>query len=372
MNIPSFLDNIINLVKNKEESVLGIDIGSSSIKVVQVKEKSGRAILETYGEIALGPYAGMDAGRAVKLRTAEEAVAIKDVLREANTTTKVCGVAIPLASSLITTMKVPQIAGTNLEEIVTMEARRYIPVSLEEITIDWQVIPEIGGVQADGKIESGSQTVRPSNILIVAVHTETINHLKELSVSSMLESRFYELEAFSTIRSAIPQEKRTVSVVDFGASSTKVYIAANGVIKVSHTIPFGSQDTTLSISRATGMPVAEAERRKRSGESGEVMGINFKDIVEVNAAYVANEILKVIREYQTKSGSIVEEVVFSGGGINFRGLYELLVEKLPVKSRKADPFAALVAPAFLSGVLIEIGPSFGVAIGAALRAVSRS
>ncbi|MBI2474150.1 MAG: type IV pilus assembly protein PilM [Candidatus Taylorbacteria bacterium] len=375
MNIPSFLDNIINLVKPKEESVLGIDIGSSSIKVVQVRQKTGRAILETYGEIALGPYGNTDIGRAVKLKPNQAIAAVDDVLREANTTTKLCGVAIPLASSLITTMKIPQVAGTNLEEMVTMEARRYIPVSLAEITLDWQVIPEVAGSSAGVTIAEGATATadKPTsaNILIVAVHTETITDLKQLSDSTLLQSKFFELEAFSTIRASIPGERRTVAVVDFGASATKVYVAANGVIKLSHIIPFGSQDTTLSIARATGMPVSEAERRKRqAGMGDDVMGVNLKTIVEVNAAFVTNEILKVVREYQMKNGTMVEEVVFTGGGIAFKGLYDLISQKLGIRTRIADPFQSLVAPAFLSGILKDIGPSFSVAIGAALRALA--
>jgi type IV pilus assembly protein PilM len=365
------------MVKPKEESVLGIDIGSSSIKVVQARQKAGQAVLETYGEIALGPYGGTDIGRAVKLKPDQSVAAVNDVLRESNSTTKVCGVAIPLASSLITTMKVPQVAGTNLEEIVTMEARRYIPVSLAEITLDWQIIPEVGqpaqGVTVVEGAETGAEKPAAANILIVAVHTETIDDLRELAGRTALQSKFFELEAFSTIRAAIPGDRRTLAVVDFGASSTKVYIASNGVIKLSHIIPFGSQDTTLSISRATGMPVSEAERRKRQvGLGDDVMGVNLKSIVEVNAAFVTNEILKVVREYQMKNGAIVEEVVFSGGGISFKGLYEMISERLGIRTRIADPFASLVAPAFLSGILKEIGPSFSVAVGAVLRGLNES
>src|SRR3989338_8246932 len=115
MNLPHILDNIIDLFKQKGDSVLGVDIGSSSIKVVQLRNKGGRAILETYGEVALGPYAGMEIGRGVKLKVPELITAVNDVFRESNTTTKVGGVAIPLASSLINTMKVPRI-NENFEE----------------------------------------------------------------------------------------------------------------------------------------------------------------------------------------------------------------------------------------------------------------
>ncbi len=74
----------------KAPSVLGIDVGSSSIKVVQLKRKKGKAVLETYGELALGPYAGIEIGRSTNLPTEKIAEAIVDVLKEANTTTTAC------------------------------------------------------------------------------------------------------------------------------------------------------------------------------------------------------------------------------------------------------------------------------------------
>jgi Tfp pilus assembly PilM family ATPase len=82
MNLPHILENIIGLVSKKEESVLGIDVGGSTIKIVQVSKKNGQAILETYGEVALGPYTDVDIGRSVRLPVETLAVALKDVIRE--------------------------------------------------------------------------------------------------------------------------------------------------------------------------------------------------------------------------------------------------------------------------------------------------
>src|SRR5574343_624676 len=74
----SFLSNFFK----KETSVLGVDVGASAIKVVQIKKKRGRAVLETYGELALGPYANIEVGRATNLPPEKRAEAIKDILRE--------------------------------------------------------------------------------------------------------------------------------------------------------------------------------------------------------------------------------------------------------------------------------------------------
>ena len=100
----SFLDA---LFKKKEQSVLGVDIGSSSVKVVQLRKERDQAILETYGELALGPYAGAEVGQATNLSAEQIAETLKDLLREAKVTTKKCGVSIPYARSLLSFVSLP-------------------------------------------------------------------------------------------------------------------------------------------------------------------------------------------------------------------------------------------------------------------------
>lgn len=387
MNLPHILDNIIDLFKPKGESVLGIDIGSSSIKIVQVRNKAGQAVLETYGEVALGPYVGVDIGRGVKLQAAELSTAIGDVLREANTTTKIGGVAISLSSSLINVIKVPRV-NKNMEEVVAIEARRYIPVSLSEVTLDWQVIPpapktnisdeksnEGGNLSSDilaEKVQANNseREVESVGVLIVAVHTEAIEKLKDMTSRSELECRFFELEAFSTIRAVTNKQVKVSAVVDFGASSTKVYVTENGIIKVSHVISFGSQDITLAVARSTGMPIAEAERLKRTeGIPATLGGVNLGRLMEGSVSFIANEVSRVLNEYQSREGVVIKEIVLSGGGVNVKGLSELFAQKMNIPVRVSDPFSSLIAPVFLERILKTAGPSFSVAIGLALRAV---
>src|SRR3989344_1454479 len=105
----------------KETSVLGVDIGSSAIKVVQIKKKRGRAVLETYGELALGPYAGVEIGRSVQLPPEKTIEAVRDILRESKTTTLSCGVALPLSASLITFVSIPPVPEKQMRDVVSLE-----------------------------------------------------------------------------------------------------------------------------------------------------------------------------------------------------------------------------------------------------------
>src|ERR1700730_530531 len=102
------LSSFSNMFSKESKSVLGIDIGTSSIKVVQRGRETGRVLLETYGAIALGPYAGVEIGRATSLPADKIAEALKDVIREANVTTADAAISIPYSSSLVSVIKLEE------------------------------------------------------------------------------------------------------------------------------------------------------------------------------------------------------------------------------------------------------------------------
>ena len=129
--ISEWLTNLSNAFKSNKLSndALGIDIGSSSIKIVQLKKKSGKAVLETYGVLSLGPYGNTEVGTVTNLKTEDIARALIDVMKESNVTTKSAVIAIPSLSSLIFTLSLPsEIDESQLSKIIPIEARKYIPV----------------------------------------------------------------------------------------------------------------------------------------------------------------------------------------------------------------------------------------------------
>ena len=143
----NFLKNLLNKISlpspRRSESVVGVDIGASSIKVVQLKKEKGKAALETYGELSLGPYASGPAGSPTNLSSEVLANALKDVFRESQITSSDVAVSIPAASSLIFILELPgSQSEKDLREIVPIEARRYIPVPISEVSLDWWSFPK--------------------------------------------------------------------------------------------------------------------------------------------------------------------------------------------------------------------------------------
>lgn len=357
----SFLDT---LFAKKEQSVLGVDIGSSSLKVVQLRKEHGQAVLETYGELALGPYGGSEVGLATNLSPEQIAESLKDLLREAKVTTKSCGVSIPFARSLLTLVDLPYRADPQEQKtVVELEARKYIPVPVSEVQLEWFVVPSADATQfsEDNKEAPKKEKVE---VLLVAVHNDELAVLQNIVSGAGLSASFYELEIFSTIRAAVDEPVKPVMVIDVGASSTKTYVIEHGVVALSHAIGTGSQDITRAISISGNVSISQAETLKKKEGLGEGTTHSSPELV---FSRIFSEARRVLIQYETAHKKSVTSIVFTGGGGVTKELGAYAKRVFSMDVHVADPFKKTEAPAFMRSVLQEIGPEFAVAVGIALR-----
>jgi type IV pilus assembly protein PilM len=356
-----------SLFKSKDTRVLGIDIGSSSIKVVQLKKQGGKAILETYGEIALGPYSGTDLGRATVLGADKIAEAVKDLLRESNTTTLNSGLSISIGSSFIVFMKMPTSEEKNFPEMIPIEARKYIPVPVSEVSLDWWAIPKdestVSEFQNGQRVEDDKMT----EILLVVINNDALNKNKDIQKAAGLATTFSEVEIFSCMRAALEPSIAPQVIMDFGAGSTKIFVVEKGILKASHVINRGSQDITLAISKSLNIPFAEAESLKiKQGIAGDLTN-NVSELSSITIDYIMSEAGRFIINYYKKSNRKISKVVLTGGGSLLKGLKEKAQNSFETPVEVADSFSKVEYPAFLDEVLKTAGPEFTVAIGLAIR-----
>jgi type IV pilus assembly protein PilM len=362
----SFLDNFF---KAKNTSVIGIDIGSSSIKVVQLKKKGNKAVLETYGELALGPYGGVSIGQATNLDTDKIAEALNNLLaeKEVGITTRNCGISIPFKTSLLSVIKMPQVSEKELAPMISIEARKYIPVSISDVVIDWSIIPK----KDDDFITKGDNKIKTIDVLLVAIHNNIINQYKEIATKANLNVSFYEIEIFSTIRAILEGINAPVMIFDMGASTTKLYIIERGIVQSSHTVNHGSQEITANIARILGISIEDAEVMKRSVGLGITPdGVNLTEAISVIADEIFAESNRFLFEFQKKRNLNVKSVFLTGGGSALIGFRELAAQNFRVEVLSGDPFGKVETPAFLENILKATGPEFTVAVGLALRGLS--
>ena len=353
-----FFSKLFSPKKNK--SVIGLDVGSSSLKVVQLRRQGQTAVLETYGELSLGPYAGSEVGQATNLPAAKIAENLKDLMREANVTTTEAGISIPFSRSLLTLVELPR--RDNPEEqktVVELEARKYIPVPVTEVQLDWFIVPE----PTDEKAEPPAKV----KVLIVAVHNDQISLLQNVVTSAGLAASFYEIEIFSTIRSVVDEPVKPVMVLDIGASATKVYVVERGIVARSHNIPKGGQDVTRTIASAHGMTVDKAETLKKAHGFSAPAETYDRKTIEIVFSRIMQEAKRVQDQYERDTQKKISSIVLTGGGGVTKDLAEYARTFFSVDVHIADPFGKVESPAFMQPVLKEIGPEFAVAVGLALR-----
>lgn len=358
-----FLDKLktADVFGKKGNSVLGVDIGSSSIKVVQLKKENGAAVLETYGELSLGPYNNVAIGKATSLPAEKLAEATKDLIRESNVTTTNAGFSIPFSSSLLTFIELPTLDQKQLNKMIPIEARKYIPVPINEVMLDWFVIPN-----NEDSSKEAEEKRKVTEVLLVAIHNEVLTNYNTIVEQSGLSTDFFEIEIFSTIRSVLGQNNTPAMIVDIGAATTKVYIVEFGIVRVSHIINRGSQDVTQGIAKSLNISPAKAEEIKRSEGLGDATH-DVKRVALLTLDYIFGEANRVLLNYQKKNNKNVGRVVLTGGGSVMKGIEGLAKTRLQTDVMLGDPFAKVNTPAFLEDVLKQAGSEFSVAIGLALR-----
>lgn len=352
------------------QSVIGIDIGASSIKIVQLKKEKERAVLETYSALATGSYAGAAVGQAGQLSKEKTLEMLKDLFRESGAKAKDAAVAISSRNTFVTTIELPVASGKNLDEIIGIEARRYIPLPITDVVLDWWMIPPTTEQAEEAEAGEGPAKRDMAEVLLVAIYKDAIDAYKDIMSKAGLNIKLFEIEIFSAIRSCIGREISPVMILDIGASTTKMAIVDYGVVRLVHAFDRGSQDLTMALSNSLGVDFGRAEEMKREiGFSSRPEHKEIASVIEPLAQYIFSEANRFAIDYRRKYKRSVGRVILTGGGALLKNISEIGVKIFGVEIALADPFSKVEYPAFLRSVLKEAGPTFSTALGLALRSL---
>ncbi len=365
----SFKEMFSGVVAAKSNTFVGIDIGSSSIKVVQLKKEKGHIILETYGEVALGPYDERFAGELTNLDSEKLGEALKNLLEQANVTAKEALIAVSSSTSLIFILKLPQISERELSNVVKNEARKYIPVPLSEVSLDWWIIPE---KSVYGDEEAGVTKKKDDvDVLVAAVRNEIIERYTDITKTLKTFSKTsFEIETFSAIRGSFKHELAPVLMLDMGASGTRMSIIEHGVVRKFHSVSRGSAYLSSSIQKSLQIEFDKAEALKREvGLDKEHSNQEVYNIVSAGINYIFSEVQNVIFDFEKEYKKPISKIILIGGGSQLKQFREQAESKYNITTAFADPFSKALSPDFLEGVLQEAGPEFTVALGLALQAL---
>lgn len=341
-------------------SYVGVDIGSDSVKVVQLKKERERAVLETYGELKAARYfekTGTAGGNILTRPDREVTELLTDVLREANVTARHAVFGIPATASFITVVRLPLLPPDELAAALPFEARKYVPIPLAEVTLDWQILEE-------------DETAGYAEVLLVAIPTEVLAKYQRIAQALKLELAGVEVESFSLARSLVATERGAIAIIHWGAAVTTLTVVDRKQIRMNHNFGRGAQDITNAIAHGLGVSMERAEAVKKS------VGLSEKPEERDTAAIVAPivdaalaDLERAFVNYNRTAKRKIERILLAGGGAGLAGLVAHVAKRFGLETAVGNPFARTVFPVFLQPVLTDIAPNFSVAVGLALREV---
>ena len=363
-SLKSLVDTDILSLLTPKRQLVGLDIGSSGIKLVQLKENRGRYILQKFGFKPLEPEVivdgtVMDEGRVVS--------AIRELFNELSVKVKQVAVSISGHAVIIKKISLPPMPDDELEGQVKLAAEQYIPFDINEVNIDFHVLPAAEGEASEGEM----------SVILVAAKKDKINELTELVKGAGLVPMVMDVDAFAIENMhAInyPMSKdETTALVNVGASVMNINIVSKGTSLFTRDIPIGGNRYTESIQRELGLSYEDAEALKKGGKAaGSNQAAAAQSVIESVNAEVASEIARTIDYFKsTVTEGEVQQVLLCGGGAQIAGLVKQLRDRMHAVIEVANPFAEVDTSGsdFDQAALADLAPMASVGVGLALRSV---
>lgn len=418
---------------SREKSYLGVDIGTSSIKIVELVNQNGKPRLFTYGYIDWPT--NIIKSNASEIR--EKIVyLIQSICGKSKTRSKKAVTALPSFSTFNSIINLPKMSKKNLAAAVLWEAKKFVPIPIEEVILDWKLIDEVEsgplepsaltfnnpqGESLPGASESDPGTVDEANsgvvndiakeadsklkakkeehkkdsqsnirVLLTAAPRSLVKKYIEIFKLSGLNLLSLEIESFALGRSLIGRDMAPVMVIDFGAIATDIIIIKDGIPLLTRSIDIGGVTITKSIVNALNIDDKRAEQFKCDiGVSGLMPARDLSGTQESVFAFsgttkgqgglprairevvnpLVNEVRYSLDLFQGQSNLRVERIVLSGGSAFLPDLPQFFSQALEIKTYIGDPWERVAYPVELKFTLEELGPRFALAVGLAMREI---
>jgi type IV pilus assembly protein PilM len=346
----------MGFISSSTNSFLGIDIGGTSIKIVELKKDNGQAKLVSYGFSENTEISEVDWQNNPVLT----AKIINRICAEAGLESRSAVSALPTFSVFSSILNLSNVSKKDIEQNVQREAKKIIPLPLEEMILDWKNIEDAEVADA-GNIR----------LLLTGAPRQLVKKFINIFKEAKINLLSLETETFSLVRSLLGNDKSTIMLVELGANTTDISIVDRSIPMLNRSIDIGGKTITQDISGRLNMAFSSAEQFKY--DLG-VSSIDSKqdtvpEIVISSLAPIVNEIKYAMNLFQNKYNKKTEKIILSGGSALLPNISEYLTKILDTKVIIGDPWARISYPGDLTLLLNEIGPKMSVAIGLALREI---
>jgi type IV pilus assembly protein PilM len=334
---------------------VGIDIGSKTIKIVELNKEGSKWKLRASGVIGYKGSPPEHVNDEKKLAVIAEI--IKKLHKEAKVSKKSVNISLPETQVFTRTIKFPLLTDSEIASAVKWEAEQYIPIPADDAVIQHQVI------------ERNENTAPPQAIVLLVAAPKTLveKYVKVVHMAGLMPNAV-EPDLMALVRSlAMPD--RTVVVVDFGAGSTNIAIAKNKQLAFSRSIPTAGEAFTRAVAQVLGVEQTQAEQYKKTyGLSGKQLEGKIRVAIEPVFRLVVDEIRKAIHFYQTEERGVKPSlVVLSGGTSGMPEVVNYLTRILGLEVVVGNPFTNVIIDPKLVKTLSAYAPLYSTAVGLAMR-----
>ncbi len=335
------------------KSKLGIDIGTSSIKVVQLKQEAGGTyFLETYGMVNV---AYQTPGVIEVDVIAETAKILQELVARSKVSTKRAVASLPNNIVFVSMIEMPEMSERELKAAIEWEARRYVPLPLEEVTLSWSVLREPA---------AATNQTNQLKILLTAVPTTVIDNYLKMFRLAGLRPLALEIEALALIRSLVGSRPESFLIIDIGARNTSLNLVDRGFLRVSRNLPLGGESITSGIAQSLHVSYARAEQFKQDlGLSGGLDQIpqSMKSVMDS----IKNETSQLLKIYES-GGREIQEIFLAGAGAYLPGVVNYF-SNLGPRVSLGDPLKFISYDPQLRAPLSRVSQGLAVALGLAMR-----
>ncbi len=361
----------------RQKISLGIDVGSSGVKAVELERKGGEMVLKNYA-LATVRGEGLIDIASQKIIKENSTEVIKRVIRESGIKTKEVNVSIPGFASLVATIEVPEMSQKEMEQVVRMEAPKHIPININDVSYGWQLIEEPNKGQASldklyekeekkDELKNGPQKKK---ILIVAITKEISNQYEKVFSSAGLSIDSLEIDTFSLTRSIMGGNRSCNLILGVGHKMTNIIVVVNDSILISRNIDIAGEKITEALSQGMGVDKIRAEQMKiqRGIQTGGEAGGQADVIIPVLRS-ITKEVLETVNTLKSNYPETnIENIILSGGTSKMLGFKEFVENEIGIRTIAGNPFAGVQFPEQIRNVIITQSPLFSVAVG--LSAIS--
>ncbi len=335
--------------------MLGIDIGSKTIKVVEL-EKNG----SSYSLVASGVvgYSGTTVDKMTdEKEMASIAQIIKKLCTEAGISSKEVALSIPESLAFTRTIKFPPLTDSEIASAIKWEAEQYIPIPVNEAVIQHTILK-----RSDSAVDAGVIT------LLVAAPRMIIEKYTKVIQLSGLTPVAVETELIALARSMAPPDK-TVVLADLGGSSTNLAIVNHGLLSFSRSLPVAGDAFTRAVSQSLAITPQQAEEYKKTyGMNSTQLEGKIRNALDSIVRLVADEIKKAVNYYMTEEkGEAPTSLVITGGSSGMPEMITALSKTVGMEVLVGNPFGRVQIDASMAQKLAPFAPLYGVAIGLAMR-----